>query len=474
MTLAENNGNIITQRKYSTISFTLFSAWLLSFPFGGRILFSLAENSNIDGSFLSFLAAFAHFIGLFSGGFFIKKQLAAKMTMIFSTVICISGSLIFFLPFSFLWYIAIVSIAFFAAYIITSWAYYYKNYSSPKQRIKTAADVIIISNILMIMINVLTVETSAFWGLAITLFLMLGSLLFTYRLESNTYFNNSKEMYSLNLPQGTSNILKPFLFLCIFILIITINSGLMYQVVTPAFAHYELLTSYYWAIPYIVALIIIRNMPEKINKAYFLYIAMIMIGLSFISFMWLEISIPSYLLINTLMLGAFGVCDLFWWSILGNIFDYYHNPAQVFGIGMSMNVLGIIIGGVVGNQIFSLENGNYLASIIALIVIFIVMTLLPLLNKQLTKLLKAHPFIIHFATMGENLQDKALDSFKSNNNLTDKEIEVVKLLLRGYTYKAMSESLFISENTLKYHIKNIYQKLNINSKMELIKIFIEK
>ena len=42
---------------------------------------------------------------------------------------------------------------------------------------------------------------------------------------------------------------------------------------------------------------------------------------------------------------------------------------------------------------------------------------------------------------------------------------------RGYTYKAIAESLFISENTMKFHVKNIYHKLNVNNKMELIKLF---
>jgi len=462
------------QRKYSTIGFSLFFAWLLSFPFEGQILYSLAENSEADGSFLSLVAVLAHFIGLFTSGFFIKRQFAAKMTMINSTVVCISGSLVFFLPFSFLWYIAMVPMAYFAGLCVASWGFYYKTYSHPSQRIKTAADVLILSNIIMIFTNVVTVSTSGFIGLGIIIIALLGALLMTFRLEASPGEGYTKGVYPVRFPQNTSSILKPLVFLSVFIVIITINSGLMYQVVTPAFGHFELLTSYYWAVPYIVALLILRNMPERTNKAYILYVAMIMIGLSFISFMWLDTSVTSYLIINTLMLGAFGVCDLFWWSILGNIFDYSDNPAQILGIGLSMNVLGIIIGGIIGNHIFSLDNGIRLASIIALVVIFIVMIMLPILNTQLTKLLKNHPFIIKFANMVEGEQDKALSTFKSDKNLTEKEMEVVKLLLRGYTYKAMSENLFISENTLKYHIKNIYQKLNINNKMELIKLFTDK
>jgi DNA-binding CsgD family transcriptional regulator len=53
--------------------------------------------------------------------------------------------------------------------------------------------------------------------------------------------------------------------------------------------------------------------------------------------------------------------------------------------------------------------------------------------------------------------------------LTERETEVVKLLLRGMTYTATAETLGISENTVKYHVKNIYQKLRVKNKMELIK-----
>ena len=54
--------------------------------------------------------------------------------------------------------------------------------------------------------------------------------------------------------------------LCLFVVVITINSGLMYQVLTPAFSHLEWLTSWYWAIPYIVALYIMKNLPRKTSR----------------------------------------------------------------------------------------------------------------------------------------------------------------------------------------------------------------
>jgi hypothetical protein len=89
----------------------------------------------------------------------------------------------------------------------------------------------------------------------------------------------------------------------------------MYQVVNPVFAHLEGLTSWYWAVPYIAALFVMRDLPRRINRTYILYVAIAMIGLSFIGFMILDRGAASYFLINTLMLGAFGIYDLFWWRI---------------------------------------------------------------------------------------------------------------------------------------------------------------
>lgn len=247
----------------------------------------------------------------------------------------------------------------------------------------------------------------------------------------------------------------------------------MYQVVNPAFSQLPMLTSYYWAIPYIVALLILKNKSNKVNQAYTLYSAMTMIGLSFILFMVLNRSALSYLIINSLMMGAFGICDLFWWSILGSFFDYTGNPAKILGIGLSMNVLGIFIGEFVGSIIASVGGGQQEASIAALIIIFVIIILLPILNNHLSRLLKNHVFLVNFTNMKENERDRAIIELQDIKQLTDREIEVVELLLQGYTYKAVAEKLVISENTMKYHVKNIYQKLNINSKMELIKIFAE-
>jgi len=56
----------------------------------------------------------------------------------------------------------------------------------------------------------------------------------------------------------------------------------------------------------------------------------------------------------------------------------------------------------------------------------------------------------------------------SQERLTPREVEVLKLLSSGYTYAEIAERAFVSLNTVKYHMKNIYGKLNTSSRSQAI------
>ncbi len=52
--------------------------------------------------------------------------------------------------------------------------------------------------------------------------------------------------------------------------------------------------------------------------------------------------------------------------------------------------------------------------------------------------------------------------------LTLKEKEIVEALTEGLSYKLIADKLSISMDTVRFHIKNIYRKLHVNSKAEVI------
>jgi two-component system NarL family response regulator len=52
--------------------------------------------------------------------------------------------------------------------------------------------------------------------------------------------------------------------------------------------------------------------------------------------------------------------------------------------------------------------------------------------------------------------------------LTDRELEVLKLVARGMANRDIAKDLFISENTVKNHVRNILEKLQLHSRMEAV------
>ena len=57
---------------------------------------------------------------------------------------------------------------------------------------------------------------------------------------------------------------------------------------------------------------------------------------------------------------------------------------------------------------------------------------------------------------------------RADYRLTPQETELLKLLVEGHYYKTAADRLGISTNTVSFHLKNIYQKLQVHSKTEAV------
>lgn len=78
---------------------------------------------------------------------------------------------------------------------------------------------------------------------------------------------------------------------------------------------------------------------------------------------------------------------------------------------------------------------------------------------------------------------KAIDMFKTGNQglletsansnnliLSDREMDILKELATGKSYKAIGEKLFISPFTVRKHVSNIYAKLHVDSRIQVINV----
>lgn len=79
------------------------------------------------------------------------------------------------------------------------------------------------------------------------------------------------------------------------------------------------------------------------------------------------------------------------------------------------------------------------------------------------------------APMTSSIASQVLNMFAGQHrsgtedfNLSQREQEVLNLLVDGYSYKLVADKLCISMDTVRSHIKKIYEKLHVNSKSEAV------
>jgi DNA-binding NarL/FixJ family response regulator len=92
-------------------------------------------------------------------------------------------------------------------------------------------------------------------------------------------------------------------------------------------------------------------------------------------------------------------------------------------------------------------------------------------NADKEKIVEAlHTLVIGGAPMSTNIARMVVESMHNKilHELTIRENEVLSLLSKGRTYASIADELYVSVNTIKTHVKNIYEKLQIKNKDELI------
>ena len=63
---------------------------------------------------------------------------------------------------------------------------------------------------------------------------------------------------------------------------------------------------------------------------------------------------------------------------------------------------------------------------------------------------------------------------KETENLTKREHEILTYLSKGYRYKEIADVLYISVETVRTHLRNIYEKLHVRSRTEALLKFLQK
>ena len=85
----------------------------------------------------------------------------------------------------------------------------------------------------------------------------------------------------------------------------------------------------------------------------------------------------------------------------------------------------------------------------------------------------AGKLLTEFASLARGSEEEAVRPVPAPK-LSNREMEVLKLVAKGMNNRDIAKELFISENTVKNHVRNILEKLQIHSRMEAVMVAVRE
>lgn len=160
------------------------------------MLYSLLEMRGINASAYILAAMIVHFMGLLTCGLFVRSRSAAKSMMLSGMGLCLVATAPFFFAPSYLWMSGLIVSGYFSGCAVAAWGFFLRAFTPKNERIKSCADVLIYSNLLMIAVNVVAMNRSPFIGLSLAMLFLVTGIAFIWMLpleqenEQNKTFKN--------------------------------------------------------------------------------------------------------------------------------------------------------------------------------------------------------------------------------------------------------------------------------------------
>ena len=158
---------------------------------------------------------------------------------------------------------------------------------------------------------------------------------------------------------------------------------------------------------------------------------------------------------------------ILWCMIADSANDTKLPSTLLFGLALACTNAAQLAGTAIGFlNAETLKQGDLVLTTVALVSVYLLLMAALLLFKD-KRLASDDDEPAAQLTPEEALASRC-DEIAADHQFTPRETEIFKLLAQGYTMPVISEKLFVSENTVKSHVKSIYQKLGIHVRSELI------
>ena len=182
-------------------------------------------------------------------------------------------------------------------------------------------------------------------------------------------------------------------------------------------------------------------------------------------------ALPLALPLHPMFETSFAFYDLFVWITLGMAaLQFRRSPHEVYGTGLAMNGLAVMMGLGLQIQVPDVisETALYTMALMAGVVLFV--GVIPVFSlSRIISITKGTSIPKPLAEYVTEEVDRLIQSDKCLvETLTPREKEILYLLLTGKSNAEIGEEENISKNTLKTHIRNIYGKMGVKNRTELL------
>ncbi len=455
------------KRSYTTIilAYGLFLGWLLSFPYNGPVLSRLVTSHGFSIASFSLTYTITPTFFLIVYSFFNVKEKYANTMITWSVIVCLLGTIIIFTTRPIFWYPTLALMGVFSVLYIISWSYFYTIEIPIAQKLPIMSLVIITGNVIHYLINILNNLVSINLLLVIMLLLLVGSYLATSK-------TTIKEKIPIQLEQDPFPV-KLIFILSLFLFAINLNGGLTFHAIYPSYDQLFIdYFKYYGILPYMITLAVMYFYGSKTSIMLPVFLGISFLGLSYLSFGLMGNNLYSFFITETLMQSGWALVDLVLWTLFGLVASIYGRPLKISGYAFIANSSAVFVGGLLGVRILTqLENHVLISSAFAIGIIFISMLTVPWINETIERDLRNKLFKTTLQNNTHEEKGSLIVSLPQKELLTTREGEITELLLQGYTNKQIAGMLYISENTMKTHSRNIYSKLHVANKRELLQLF---
>lgn len=144
------------------------------------------------------------------------------------------------------------------------------------------------------------------------------------------------------------------------------------------------------------------------------------------------------------------------------------NPLVSYGLARALYEFATILGIAADGQMKAI---GFSADASLNIILFVIVCFLLVVVNRTMRVIKTFDEKNVSSEIGENAFvqiDAQCDALAREYGLTERETEVFRLLCKGRSKAHIAQVLFISENTVRHHSKNLYCKLNVHNKQELM------